>query len=74
VKLLFQANFQVRGERYRAIPEESGRLCNGLFPCRQFRLNGEFIYLDNSPVGYSSVPYLVGADGTVFYANAEIRF
>jgi len=41
---------------------------------RQFRLNGEFIYLDNSSVGYSSVPCLVGADGTVFHANAEIRF
>jgi len=44
------------------------------YQSRQFRLNGEFIYLDNSPVGYSSVPYLVGANGTVFYANAEIRF
>ncbi len=44
------------------------------YQSRQFRLNGEFIYLDNSPVGYSSVPYLVGADGTVFHANAEIRF
>jgi hypothetical protein len=44
------------------------------YQTRQFRLNGEFIYLDNSPVGYSSVPYLVGADGTVFHANAEIRF
>jgi hypothetical protein len=32
VKLLIQANFQVRGERHRAVPEENGRLCNGLFP------------------------------------------
>lgn len=44
------------------------------YKSRQFRLNAELIYLKNSPVGYYSVPYIVGADGTVLYANAELRF
>jgi len=41
---------------------------------RQFRLNGEVIFIEDSPVGYYSVPYIVGANGTIFYANAELRF
>ena len=32
VNFLFQANFQVRGERYRAVPAENSQLCNRLFP------------------------------------------
>ena len=41
---------------------------------RQFRLNGEVIFIEDSPVGYYSVPYIVGADGTIFHLNAELRF
>jgi hypothetical protein len=44
------------------------------YETRQFRLNAELLYLERSPVGYFSVPYIVGGDGTVFYANAEYRF
>jgi hypothetical protein len=41
---------------------------------RQFRVNGEALYLDRSPVGNLSVPYIVGGDGVAFHANAELRF
>ncbi len=41
---------------------------------RQFRLNTEVIFIKDSPVGYYSVPYIVGADGTIFYTSAELRF
>ena len=46
------------------------------FPYRnsQFRLNGEFLYLDRSPVGNYSAPYIVGGNGPVVYANMEYRF
>jgi hypothetical protein len=44
------------------------------YKSRQFRLNGEALYLDRSPVGNLSVPYIVGGDGVVYYANAELRF
>lgn len=41
---------------------------------RTLRLNGEWIRLDNSPVGYTAVPYPVGGNGNVFYANFEMSF
>ena len=41
---------------------------------RQFRINGELLHLSNSPVGNLSLPAIVGGNGTVFYANAELRF
>jgi len=41
---------------------------------RLFRLNTEVLYLKNSPVGYSSVPFAVGGNGTVFHANLEVYF
>ena len=41
---------------------------------RQFRVNGELLYLNDSPVGNLSLPAIVGGNGTVFYANAELRF
>jgi hypothetical protein len=41
---------------------------------RQFRVNGELLYLNDSPVGNLSLPSIVGGNGTVFYANAELRF
>ncbi len=44
------------------------------FGVRQVRLNAAALYLKESPVGYFSVPYVVGGDGTVLYANAELRF
>jgi hypothetical protein len=37
------------------------------------RVNGEVIYLNNSPVGALSLPYSVGAKGTVFHLNIELR-
>jgi len=39
-----------------------------------FRWNSEFLYLHNSPVGYTSVPYFVGARGPVFHTNFELAF
>jgi hypothetical protein len=46
------------------------------FPLGQklLRVNTEVQYLKNSPVGYASVPFLVGANGTVFYTNLEMMF
>jgi hypothetical protein len=46
------------------------------YPFRQrlMRINTELLYLDDSPVGYSSVPFAVGGNGTVFQANLEARF
>jgi hypothetical protein len=46
------------------------------YPFRQrlMRVNAELLYLRDSPVGYSSVPFAVGGNGTVFQANLEARF
>jgi hypothetical protein len=44
------------------------------FRQRGMRFNTEVLYLRNSPVGYSSLPYTVGANGWVFVANAELAF
>ena len=47
------------------------------FPFRESRLvriNTELLYLNDSPVGYSSVPYAVGGDGPVFSTNVEMKF
>jgi hypothetical protein len=41
---------------------------------RLFRVNTELLYLDKSPVGYASVPFLVGGKGLVFNANVEVTF
>jgi hypothetical protein len=38
------------------------------------RLNGELIYVDKSPVGYTAYPMPVGANGPVFHVNLEINF
>jgi hypothetical protein len=44
------------------------------FGQRLLRVNAEFLYLENSPVGYSSVPFAVGGNGWVFQTNLESRF
>ena len=44
------------------------------YKTRQVRVNGELLFLNDSPVGNLSLPSLVGGNGTVFYANAELRF
>lgn len=41
---------------------------------RQFRVNAELLYLNNSPVGYASVPFAVGGKGLVFNTNVELVF
>jgi regulator of replication initiation timing len=38
------------------------------------RVNNEFLYLYRSPVGYSSVPFVVGGTGLVFHSNLELAF
>ena len=38
------------------------------------RVNNEFLYLYNSPVGYTSVPFVVGGKGLVFHSNVELAF
>jgi hypothetical protein len=44
------------------------------YKSRQVRINGELLHLSDSPVGNLSLPSIVGGNGTVFYANAELRF
>ena len=44
------------------------------FGHRLVRVNGELLYMKDSPIGYSSIPYQVGGDGTVFHANVEMKF
>jgi hypothetical protein len=41
---------------------------------RGFRVNAEWLSLDNCPVGYTAVPYPVGGNGDVFHANLELNF
>ena len=41
---------------------------------RGLRLNGEWMYVNRSPVGYTAYPYPVGARGTVFHINLEMNF
>jgi hypothetical protein len=45
-----------------------------LFQRRLLRLNTELMYLKNSPVGYPSVPFLLGGNGTVFSTSLEMVF
>ena len=41
---------------------------------RGLRLNGEWMILDNAPLGYSAFPYPVGANGDVIHVNFEYNF
>ena len=41
---------------------------------RGLRLNGEFIHVRKSPVGYTAYPMPVGANGNVFHINLEMNF
>ena len=41
---------------------------------RGIRVNGEWMYVDRSPVGYTAYPYPVGAKGPVFHFNLEMNF
>jgi hypothetical protein len=44
------------------------------FDRKEMRLNLQFLYLDKSPVGYSSVPFIVGGDGWVVSTDAILAF
>jgi hypothetical protein len=44
------------------------------FRFRGLRVNSEVMYVENSPVGSSTLPYLVGSDGTIFMTNLELAF
>jgi hypothetical protein len=41
---------------------------------RGFRLNAEWIHVNDSPVGYTAYPMPVGASGNVFHLNMELNF
>jgi hypothetical protein len=41
---------------------------------RGLRLNGEFINVNHSPVGYTAYPMPVGANGPIFHVNLEMNF
>ena len=38
------------------------------------RWNSEFLYTNHSPVGYTSVPFALGATGPIFHTNVELAF
>ena len=46
------------------------------FPWRNrvLRWNTEFLYLQNSPVGYTSVPFALGGNGPVVHSSVELAF
>jgi hypothetical protein len=46
------------------------------FPMRQrgLRVNGEWLNLNDSPVGYTAVPYPVGGNGNIYHVNFELSF
>ena len=52
------------------------RLGTNWFPYKNkvVRWNTEALYLRRSPVGYTSVPYNVGANGWVFHSSLELAF
>ena len=52
------------------------RLGANWFPWKNkvVRWNTEWLYLRNSPVGYSSVPFVVGGRGNVFHSSLELAF
>jgi len=41
---------------------------------RELRVNVQGLYLDRSPVGYASVPFIVGGDGWVFTTDVQLNF
>jgi len=41
---------------------------------RGLRLNGEYINVNHSPVGYTAYPMPVGASGNIFHINLEMNF
>src|SRR6185436_8552354 len=41
---------------------------------RGMRVNAEYLYLENCPVGYPAVPYQVGSNGPIFHMNLELNF
>jgi hypothetical protein len=41
---------------------------------RGLRLNGEWLRLNDCPVGYTAVAYPVGGNGSVFHLNLEMNF
>lgn len=44
------------------------------FQNRVVRWNNEFLYLHNSAVGYTSVPFALGGTGPVFHTSLELAF
>lgn len=52
------------------------RLGRNWFPLKNkvIRVNSEYPYPDKSPVGYMSVPFVVGGIGLVFHSNLEMAF
>jgi hypothetical protein len=41
---------------------------------RMLRVNAQLLYLNDSPVGYSSVPFALGGDGTVWSTDLMLSF
>jgi len=52
------------------------RIGTNFYPVKQrgFRINAEWLHLNHAPVGYTAVPYAVGANGNVFHTNLELNF
>jgi hypothetical protein len=52
------------------------RAGTNIYPVRErgFRLNAEWIHVNDSPVGYTAYPMPVGASGNVLHLNMELNF
>jgi hypothetical protein len=70
---LYAGVSEIRGDYGNA---SEWRLGMNYFPKRMrgLRVNGEWINLDDSPVGYTAVPYPVGGNGNVYHVNFELNF
>jgi hypothetical protein len=70
---LYAGASEIRGDYGNA---SEWRVGMNYFPQRMrgIRVNGEWINLTDSPVGYTAVPYPVGGNGNVYHLNFELNF
>jgi hypothetical protein len=71
---LYVGGSQIFGDRFGDASELRAGANWYLIKSRGIRVNGEWLHLNNCPVGYTAVPYPVGGNGNVFHANFEMNF
>jgi hypothetical protein len=71
---LYAGGSAIRGDQYGDASELRAGLNWYFTGERGLRFNAEWLHLDKCPVGYTAVPYSVGANGDVFHTNIEMNF